>query len=361
MKALNLLVRAGFPIEGVIHIGANEGQERFEYLEAGVSPCIYVEPISEVFSRLQANIAGMDGHLAVQAVCDERAGETVTFNIANNAGLSSSILPLGDHALFHPSVTYAATEEMVTTTVDELLQRNPVGGRPSLLVIDTQGAELRVLRGAKRTLGQADAVFVEVSETPLYVGGASLADVCTFMAGDGFVMRWMDLDAHGHGDAFFCRVLGAADTLPVGGVNHALNKPARQSSVSVWSTDDDAAGAVNGRKMGSYGFHTERERNPWWEVDLGETIDVTEVRIFNRVDVARERANTLKVLVSADGADWKLIHDQGGRSFGGADGRPLRLPVKTENVRLVRLQLEAEETLHLDEVEVYGTPAASRA
>ena len=33
--------------------------------------------------------------------------------------------------------------------------------------------------------------------------------------------------------------------------------------------EEDAAGAVDGVKDGKWGFHTDFENNPWWQVDLG--------------------------------------------------------------------------------------------
>ena len=33
---------------------------------------------------------------------------------------------------------------------------------------------------------------------------------------------------------------------------------------------DDAAGGCDGVKDGEYGFHTEVQNQPWWQVDLGQ-------------------------------------------------------------------------------------------
>src|SRR5215469_2470915 len=90
-------------------------------------------------------------------------------------------------------------------------------------------------------------------------------------------------------------------------VNVALNRPATQSSVSIWSRakapEGDAAGAVNGRLDGEAGFHTERESSPWWQVDLGEVYGISEVRIFNRKTCAH-RLRKFSVLGSLNGRAW---------------------------------------------------------
>lgn len=62
--------------------------------------------------------------------------------------------------------------------------------------------------------------------------------------------------------------------------NQALDKPATQSStragqVAVMATD----GAVNGADVNGYSA-TLTEVNPWWQVDLGDTYDLQEVRLY---------------------------------------------------------------------------------
>ena len=55
------------------------------------------------------------------------------------------------------------------------------------------------------------------------------------------------------------------------------------------STQSDAAGAVDGVKNGAYGFHTQREPNPWWQVDLGEPVAIVRIVVFNRQEIPRRR------------------------------------------------------------------------
>ncbi len=133
------------------------------------------------------------------------------------------------------------------------------------------------------------------------------------------------------------------------------DKPASQSSTSQWSRANDALGALDGVKNGSFGFHTEKERNPWWQIDLGSLAAIAEIRVFNRLDCCSERARTLQVLVSTDNKAWQVAYRHDGSTFGGADGKPLRIPLGNPSARFVRLQLAEENWFHLDEVEVFGT------
>ena len=121
--------------------------------------------------------------------------------------------------------------------------------------------------------------------------------------------------------------------------------------------ESDAAGGVDGVKDGAWGFHTESEQNPWWQVDLGQPTDLDRVVIWNRCDGGMaERNSRIKVLVSADGKDFKPIYQHDGKVFFGfADNRPLSVAVPGAKARFLRLALEGRSYFHLDEVEVFST------
>jgi FkbM family methyltransferase len=352
MKALDLMTFFELDVVGIIHVGANSGQEREAYRRAGADACLYIEPVSSVFQVLQQNLVGYPGHVAIKAACSDVGGETVELNIANNDGESSSIFPLGEHKNLFPSVKYVASESVVTRTLEEIVETEASGTKFNLIVIDTQGAELKVLNGAKSMLPHVDGIFVEVSEIPLYEGGCTVDEITAFLHGFGFHMKWMEIGRYRYGDAFYLRD-GHWTPPPSRAVNKALGKPASQSSLSIWSRPDDAQGGNNGERTGAFGFHTDIEPRPWWQVDLERMGPIQEIRVFNRVDVCSERARTMTISVSADGQRWEQIHDQSGRRFGGIDGRPLRVFPRRMEAQFVRFQLQETQYFHLDEVEIY--------
>jgi len=352
MKALDLMKFFDIDVVGIVHVGANSGQECDAYRRVGADACLYIEPVSSVFEVLQQNVGGWPGHIAIKAVCSDIGGETLELNIANNGGESSSIFPLGEHKNLFPSVKYVGSERVVTRTLDEIVETEGNGANFNLVVIDTQGAELKVLRGARSMLKQVDGLFVEVSEIPLYDGACTVDDITAFLRGFGFHMKWMEIGRYRYGDAFYLRDGNRAPP-PIRSVNLALGKPASQSSFSVWSKPDDAQGGNNGKRTGLFGFHTDIEPSPWWQVDLERVRPIQEIRVFNRVDVCSERAQTMTISVSTDGRHWQQIHDQSGRRFGGIDGRPLRVFPQRIEAQFVRLQLHETQYFHLDEVEIY--------
>ena len=114
--------------------------------------------------------------------------------------------------------------------------------------------------------------------------------------------------------------------------------------------DEDAAGAVDGVKGGKWGFHTENEDNPWWQVDLGKSLPLDRVFITNRGDGAGERAARIQVLLSDDGKEFRQAYQHDGTPF----LKDLNVPLKGATGRVVRLRLPGRSYFHLDEVEVYA-------
>ncbi|MDD5389950.1 MAG: discoidin domain-containing protein [Gallionellaceae bacterium] len=186
-------------------------------------------------------------------------------------------------------------------------------------------------------------------------------------AGD-WDFRMHDTDSNGKEMASISFSVGAAGepapkaaakptTNLTGETNLARGKPASQSSRSQWSRPDDPQRAVDGVINGGYGFHTNKEVNPWWQVDLGAPYRVTEVRIYNRLDSGKERARTVQLMLSDDGHSWRTVYRHDGSLFGGKDGKPLIVDLNGDPARHVRLQLNETTWFHLDEVEVLGSDA----
>ncbi len=112
-------------------------------------------------------------------------------------------------------------------------------------------------------------------------------------------------------------------------------------------------GVKDGKPVGYYGFHTDLEKDPWWQVDLGKSTAIAEVVIYNgSVPADAKRALGLTVLVSADARDWTEVYRHDGSMFCGP-AQPLRVAVGNRNARYVRILLPYVEHLHLDEVEVF--------
>jgi FkbM family methyltransferase len=167
LKTLAKLVRRGTT---VIDVGANVGfyTRRFaEWVRPG-GEVIAIEPEEVNFSTLKRVIArrGLVNVLGIQAAASESAGSLY---------LQKNPFHPADHRIAAAGVKVSAM------TIDDVLRER---GWPkvSLMKIDVQGAEERVLRGAMGTLRELrPAVFMEVDEAALRAMGSSAETVLDLM------------------------------------------------------------------------------------------------------------------------------------------------------------------------------------
>jgi len=119
------------------------------------------------------------------------------------------------------------------------------------------------------------------------------------------------------------------------------------------TVQQDAAGGCDGIINGKWGFHTENEEKPWWQIDLGQTTTVGRIVLYNRCDIA-ERNSRIMVLASDDAKNFRQVYQNDGTAFFGyTDKKPLVIELKDTKTRYIRLQLPGKSYFHLDEVEIY--------
>lgn len=86
-------------------------------------------------------------------------------------------------------------------------------------------------------------------------------------------------------------------------------------------------------------------------VDLGEPVPVQEVVVYDRIDtLPRGVANAahLEIFLSQDGELWsREFKRDDDTPFGGADGKPLRVPIYGRAARFVRVGLSGPAVLCL--------------
>lgn len=154
---------------------------------------------------------------------------------------------------------------------------------------------------------------------------------------------------------------------PAAIVNAALKRPAKQSSIQLGA---GAARAVDGVKDGDFDNKSvtatqgdPEDDQPWWQVDLGQMMDVDEVTIWNRTDCCDKRLTNFVVFVSADDMEGRsfdaLRRDpnvkgkkQPIKSLGGNSS--ITIPISAKG-RFVRIQLKGRDVLSLAEVEVMAS------
>lgn len=184
IKSANFLrgIRGG----GVIHVGANIGQERKGYEKYGLH-VIWIEPIPEVFQTLKENLRDFPNQRAIQCLVTDRDDEEYQFHISSNNGESASILDLKQHKDIWPEVTYTTTISLRSATLVSLLQRERIDlSKYQVLVMDTQGSELLVLKGSVSILKNFRYIKVEVADFEAYKDCCQLDDINSFMTLHGY-------------------------------------------------------------------------------------------------------------------------------------------------------------------------------
>ena len=173
-------------VRGVIHVGANAGQERDLYRRYGLH-VLWIEPIPHVFDTLAANIRDYDNQSAIQALVTDVDDQLYEFHLASNGGQSSSILELQEHRDVWPDVVYTETLQLRSTTLPTLLKTHSVDvTHYDTLILDTQGSELLVLRGAEPILHCFRFIKVEVPDFEAYRGCCQVSDIEDLLRPRGF-------------------------------------------------------------------------------------------------------------------------------------------------------------------------------
>lgn len=173
-------------INGIIHVGANTGQEIKLYAQYGL-PVVWIEPIPEVFETLQSNLAGVQKQIAIKGLVTDIDNKEYDFKLASNNGASSSILEFNLHQDIWPEVTFEKTIKLFSATLPSLLKNNNINiSDYDMLVMDTQGSELLVLNGAIPILKNFTYIKTEVPDFESYKGCCQLEDLQAFLSQHGY-------------------------------------------------------------------------------------------------------------------------------------------------------------------------------
>jgi FkbM family methyltransferase len=198
VQLLARLAPAGLGLHRLVHVGAHLGQERHRYEALGYRDILWIEGAPDVHARLAESLAAHQQerarqglakvqHRSVCALLTDRDGDEAALREFSNDGMSSSIFA-ATATLKERWPELGETGRLQTArtrTLDGLLAELGLGP-VDLLVVDVQGAELLVLKGAVQTLAQVKAVVSEVSTQALYDGGVLFDELRDFLRGHGF-------------------------------------------------------------------------------------------------------------------------------------------------------------------------------
>ena len=201
----------------VIDVGASRGQFVEVVRGAGYGGRILsIEPQPEPHARLMA-LAAADPLLIVPlpACISDQQGTTQLFVSANSASSSTKRM-LPRHQEAAPESRVVNTVEVPRTTLDSLLETVQGPSARPYIKVDTQGAELDVLRGSANVLRRAVGVQIELSLEPLYEGQPKVSEIVMLLSMAGlelsaFIPGFRDPRSHRllQLDAIFTRSTGS--------------------------------------------------------------------------------------------------------------------------------------------------------
>lgn len=190
--------------KGVIHIGANDGEECVLYNQAGFKKVIWFEPIKEVYFKLRDNISVYPNQLAFNMGIHDTLSSAI-IHVSSNSGYSSSILEFGTHKELRPDITYVRDEQIMLARIDELFNQEYIK-QFNFAVIDVQGVELNVLKSFGKLLHRFDYIYTEVNTEESYKGCSLMSEIDEYLKQYNLHKVKCFVDKKWHwGDAFYKR------------------------------------------------------------------------------------------------------------------------------------------------------------
>jgi len=200
----NIIQKYNLKIKSVLHVGAHECEEMEAYLKAGLSynNVIWIEAQPNLVSKMK--VRNPNYKIYHKVVSDEDNKE-VEFIVTNNVQ-SSSILELGEHKKYHPSVIESYRFKTKTTTLDTFVKDENLNMENiNFLNMDIQGAEFLALKGMKNNLKYLDYIYLEVNDTHVYENCGLISDIDDFLREYGFIRVETCMTDFHWGDALYIR------------------------------------------------------------------------------------------------------------------------------------------------------------
>lgn len=210
----DLVVKYDLKIKGVIQVGAHYAEEHDVFKQLGVNYIIYIEPCKEAFDVLRNKFSNHDGYEHIRlmkfACGDKEQNDAIMFASNDNQGQSNSLLKPNLHLQQHPEVRFHETELVNIVPLDKIMASTPVVSERTnynTLMMDCQGAEGLVLKGATETLKHIDIIYTEVNRGQTYEGNMEIDEMDAFLFPYGFerVVTYWPSHNWTWGDAFYIK------------------------------------------------------------------------------------------------------------------------------------------------------------
>lgn len=164
-----LVKKYDLKIKGVIQVGAHFGQEYEDYVKNGIDDMVFIEPCKKAYEVLFEKLIDVENVRLINMACGNTIGygTMYTGDETVNKGMSNSLLRPHLHLELHKNVEFTDTEEVSIMPLDAMIL-DEHRMRYNLLVMDCQGYEGNVLRGAVKQLEKIDYVYSEINFGEVY-------------------------------------------------------------------------------------------------------------------------------------------------------------------------------------------------
>lgn len=189
-----LIDRHSMDIQGVVHVGANTGEEYDMYRECSINPIVWFEPDEEAVKQIK-------GGLVMPFALGARRGTEYLWKSFPNSKHSSFLQP-HLHLLHYPDKGFIASRQSTAIfKFDEFFDKDIPPA--NFLILDTNGYELEVLKGAVFSLPFINYIYTEVYSEELYNNVPMIEQIDEFLTDFTRVETWWY--EHGWGDALYIR------------------------------------------------------------------------------------------------------------------------------------------------------------
>ncbi len=201
------LISSMIKCNGILHIGAHRGTESsvYNWLNKKV---LWVEPNPKIFQDLLDNINNFYGQEAYNDLLGEKNLDEVDFFLSSNDYASSSVFDFSEkfkNKKNERNIHMIEKIKMKMITLDSMCEKNKLDlSNFDHWVIDTQGSELQILKGAKFNFKFCKSLYIEVSTDEIYADNSTKwNELLEFLKKSDFEL--IDKPTSEHCDVLFIR------------------------------------------------------------------------------------------------------------------------------------------------------------
>lgn len=181
---LQQITARGFQPKAILDIGAHQG--KWSCIARAIFPQAYIfmleaqQHMADQLQHIATNIGNASSQIAL--VGDSNISN-IPFHVTKGGGHHGT----GSSIFKESGEQETVTELREMQTLDSILSKADVQ-EFDFIKLDVQGAELKVLAGAPKTLAKAEFVMLEASLLPYNEGAPMLAEIIAWMQAHDFVV-----------------------------------------------------------------------------------------------------------------------------------------------------------------------------